>query len=324
MLLNAELTKRYAAANFGQSVRRMDLSGQTPAQIHDALVKRHFKPFRVPIASATSLRGERRFLRADGTITDDPEDTTASGEWIYAHADGGLVRVFPHGAPSFGLGLQAPCVRKSVYVQGASLDFGLEGELFAVTGGGAPLPKSVCAGHGLRHEIDAFAVRRLAIEATIAARGHLGEGEAVPLPVTMDLMGLPVARTIAPVERSFESVVDLLDWHLQDYDVVRHERHGSAYFLFLGSPQARFERFGGYRGLASVSIHPGRFTIGVDPIGYAASVDALRLFLRGVLRDLPHRAYDDATGEDVTSVAARFPSLLVSPDRTPPTRDPVP
>jgi hypothetical protein len=77
--------------------------------------------------------------------------------------------------------------------------------------------------------------------------------------------------------------------------------------------------------LACVRAHVAAGVLHVSALGYEGSVAHLFAALAWILAELgPCAVYDDATGEDVSAIATRFPSTLLFPgaeavnDRSPP------
>ena len=130
----------------GASTRNLTLTGKPPTSVHAELMRRGFVPARIPLAASTTRAGQRRFLRTDGHPTASLADPQLATEIVYAHADGGTVRIFPHGNPSTGLGGVEPgSARMSVRYTG-SRDVGIDAEE-AVIGCLGVHPRSIAPDH---------------------------------------------------------------------------------------------------------------------------------------------------------------------------------
>lgn len=310
-----ELARRYLLSDWGRSVRFLDLTGMTPTDVHGRLVNAGFRGRRVPMLGPRG-RAERQLVTSAGALTADVTHAERLFEHVYLHPDGGVVRMFPDGAPCDGLALRQPCARKSVLVREPerAAMVGLEVEAFAVSKDGRPLPKSPCAEHGLRGG-DGSALRRLAATTMISSRVLLAPGPAYTLPILEDAHGLVGARSLVPGGEFF-TFSDLMD-RMQERRwagarVVRKEEVAGTRFFFTGDPDDDAEH--GHIGLTSLFRGSGTHTVGVDPIGNASSRAQLVAFLGELLAKIPCRVLDDATGTDVTELLESFPYLLFSPD----------
>jgi len=61
-----------------------------------------------------------------------------------------------------------------------------------------------------------------------------------------------------------------------------------------------------------VTVLNGQYTIRIDPIGTPISLRHLASFVEPLRASFPHMVIDDATGRDITTVVARYPSALLS------------
>lgn len=322
MQLDEEFAHRFALLAFGQSIRYVDLTSVGGSDVHAALEKRGFRGKAIPLPGMVRRDGKRQWLRRDGTFSAEIIKDALACEYVYEHDDGGIIRVFPWGLPSFGHGMMYPSARKSVLFPAQSrrrqpADFSVEAEMFAVDPTGHPLPKSPCIQHGLT-EMAEGRRRKLALEVLAATRMRLGRGEPVPLPLAPDHVGLPTTRTIVPAG-DFGLVVRRVAQLARAAPVFRTETFGRPQVLFPGSAEAAAERHPSYVACASLTVNEGQYTLGIDPVGTAGATAQLADFLSALLDGIAFDVYDDATGDNVSGIVARHPSFLVSPDHWPST-----
>ncbi|MGI4851748.1 MAG: hypothetical protein ACRYGR_07380 [Janthinobacterium lividum] len=162
-ILSAKTHLREAIANFmkgerGKSVRDLKLAGKKPDELHKELIAAGFQHERVPLRAPKQDK-ICKYWRRDGTKTSDAQDAQIVPMDIYAHADGGLVRVKPEGVPCPKYSHAVPQATKSVVYNltakdGKSFDTRYPNEAFKVTDEGMPLPKGLSPKTGLRLIID--------------------------------------------------------------------------------------------------------------------------------------------------------------------------
>lgn len=142
----------------GKSVRQLKLAGKKPDDLHKELIDAGFQHERVPLRAPKQDK-VYKYWRRDGTKTSDAQDAQIVPMDIYAHADGGLVRVKPEGVPSVKYSHAVPQATKSVVYNlnpkdGKPFDTRYPNEAFKITDEGMPLPKGLSTKTGLRLIID--------------------------------------------------------------------------------------------------------------------------------------------------------------------------
>ena len=151
--------KDFLEGKRGQSVRNIKLSGKKPDEIHKILIDAGFHHERVPLSAYSNDKGRKFWLR-DGTKTTNPKDPQVVPMDIYAHPDGGIIRIKPEGVPSPRSLRPQPSATKAVVYNLKSgrdshhLDTRYRNEAFKVSDEGVPLPKGPSAKVGMRFLLD--------------------------------------------------------------------------------------------------------------------------------------------------------------------------
>ena len=287
----------------GASLGSLVLAGRQHAELHEELAGRGFVATRLPLAAPVTRTGERRFARIDGSATAKLDDPKLACEWVYLHEDGGLVRVFPHGHGSLGLGGAVPPSARMSIVTGGTKGTSLDDEL--ACGPGGTRPRTLAAAHGLLFPTDPV---REARAAAAYMRGTWAQLQRSPIPPPTapleDRVGLPLTRSVV-FTRDFEDVVARVERLAAN--AVRREHGGQVAFFFAADGRVGF--------VASLVLGLGSHTFTLAPVGVPSSVDRLQRVLRQLMRGERYHVYDDATGEDVTATVMRLPSFLVGPTR---------
>lgn len=148
----------------GKSVKDLKLAGKTPEAIHSELLAAGFTHERIPLASSAQdegkEKGTKRFLKQDGTKTANKKDADIIHMDIYAHTDGGIVRVKAEGVPDAGYPRPQPHASKGVALsldlrmkpraKSMGIDTRYRNEAFKVSEDGRPIPKAPGMMTGLR------------------------------------------------------------------------------------------------------------------------------------------------------------------------------
>lgn len=95
--LSPGLKKRlsqYHDAQIGMAARLLSLEGKTFQELDSELIQKGFKKDVVPLKF-----GKGRYIRKDGTITKNKNDSLIVSHHIYVHEDGSQVRIKPEGIP---------------------------------------------------------------------------------------------------------------------------------------------------------------------------------------------------------------------------------
>lgn len=307
----------------GASVRGLRMSGMTPERAHERLLKKGFTCVRLPISAERTRTNEPQWRTRVGVTT---ARETAASEYVYIHADGGAVRVFPERGPSVGfdelggteLGAEpTPFARKSVM---GGTGYALADEIAVVTESGNLLPKSLRVEDGLKYEDSKK------VEGFVLARAVLEEQRIplLPAPPSRVLQRIPFTErrgllggiTLVPKGDFWQAAKTLLhDAKQADPAVLVREQAASTNLFFAGEREVAAMLRKGCVGLASLAIHTGAYVLSVDPNGYQASVNELLAFM---LRNLPRltgvTAYDNFSGKDVSLVLERRPALVLHPN----------
>ena len=307
----------------GASVRTLRMSGMTPERAHERLLKKGFRCVRFPLPAERTRTNEPQWRTRIGVTA---SRALAASEYLYLHADGGAVRVYPERGPSVGfdelggtvLGAEpTPFARKSIL---AGTGDSLEDEVAIVTESGNLLPRALRTEDGLKYEdtkrVDSFNLARTVFE---EQRIPL-----VPAPPSNALQRIPLVDhrclfggiTLVP-KGDFWEAANMLSHAAKQADpaVLVREEAASTNLFFAGEREVAAMLRKGCPGLASMTIHTGTYVLGVDPNGYQGSVSALHDFL---LRNLPRlagvTAYDNFSGKDLTQMLERRPALVLNPN----------
>lgn len=338
--------RNYETGDLGASVRRLAFGRTgaplTAADAHETLLAAGFWPHRIPIFGNVTRSGDRQWRsHAHDPLPIGRDGPSVAVEHAYVHPDGGVVRVFTSASPVVALDtVPGPWARKSVLLtrptSRAAIDLTLDREAFAVTDDGTPVPKSPRAPHGLKRASDPTdGGYDLARSLVACARIPLAEG-AGPPPLALSLGSTGLARrfTIVPSFRpsapgARESVADFwsfaarLEAALTTWPVLPRVEGGTMRFFFAGSADVarRIRPENARTALASFAIHEGGCVLGVEPFGYDASVADLAAFCAPLFDVDGWRVIDDASGDDVTSIARHFPHRLFGPNAVDTTLD---
>lgn len=288
----------------GSSLDGLVIAHRPHDELHVDLLKKGFVATRVPLAAPTTRTGERRFARIDGTPTarlDDPELAT---EWIYAHEDGGTIRVFPDGHTSFGLGGTLPASVRASRRPPRSRDLSLDAELGAFGREGLR-PRTLTPAHGLYLPADPRREHVIAAAYVNATWMQLAMAKMDPLPVE-DRVGLRITRSIV-FARDFDAIVPRIERLAASLGAVRRELGSQVFFRFSAAELPGCD--------AGLMLDLGAHAVSIDPIGVPGSVDRLQRLLRPLLLGERYRVFDESTGDDVTATVERLPSFLVAPTR---------
>lgn len=332
----------YQRGELGASVRRVELTWRTPERAHAKLIAAGFWPRRFGIADATNRSGQRRWRLAPfGSVDAGHDDPLLAAEHVYVHADGGVVRLFTGACAigSFEVTDEA-WARKSVLfdppASRGNAKVSLDDEAFAVTDDGVPLPKSPRADHGVKYDAAMrLESHRLARAAIVGARLPLAASAFPKTPLAPRGRGLAKGLTIVPAG-NFWSVADELAKRASTQPVLMREEGGDLRLFFAGDLALALALHDEIprTGLASLTIRRGTNVLAIDPTGYDGSVEHLARFVAPILttqkvvsrRSDPFlrpearptvRVYEDATGRDLSFIAARRPRQLFVPDAVP-------
>ena len=288
----------------GSSLDGLVIAHRPHDELHVDLVKKGFVPTRVPLAAPTTRTGERRFARIDGKPTAKLDDPELATEWIYAHEDGGTIRVFPDGHMSFGLGGTLPASVRASRRSPRSRDLSLDAELGAFGREGLR-PRTLTPAHGLYLPADARQEHVLAAAYMNATWMQLAMAKMDPVPVE-DRVGLRLTRSIV-FARDFEEVVPRIERLAASLGAARRELGSQVIFRFSATELPGCD--------AGLTLDLGSHSVSIDPIGVPGSVDRLQRLLRPLLLGERYRVFDESTGDDVTATVERLPSFLVAPTR---------
>lgn len=310
----------FEGGSMGASVRSLSLLQLSPREANDRLIRAGFWPQRFGVPSHWA--GQSRWRRLPfGNLPRGADAPDLAAEIVYVHEDGGVVRLFSRG-PLAALDVQpGPWARKSVLLarplSRTPLGVTLDEEAFAVSESGTPLPKSPRLAHGLKFDRELRAASFDLARATIVgARVPLADGPLPPVALTSAGNGLTKSFTIVPPKETFWSLAEQIQTVAREWWTLSRDEAGDVRFFFAGGADVfkklRVET--PRTGLASVCIHRGACVITVEAFGYEASVEQLREFCQPFLDVDGFRVFDDATGTDLTTIAARFPDRLFAPE----------
>ncbi len=149
-----EAIESYMKGERGKSIQDIKITGKKPDELHKELIAAGFTHERLPLKAPKQDRNYK-YWRRDGTKTSDPQDAQVVPMDIYAHPDGGLIRVKPEGTPSPKYSHAVPQASKSVVYnlkpkEDQPLDTRYPNEAFKVTDEGMPLPKGLSPKTGMR------------------------------------------------------------------------------------------------------------------------------------------------------------------------------
>lgn len=301
------------------SLREVPLAQKTPAEVHEALTKRGFTCRKLGIPAHRTRTGEPQW-RTLKDVAPRPDVADAVHEYAYEHQDGGIVRMYPARGPKpFDEIARGPVVRKSVRMP-KTRSLAPRDEACAVDEDDNAIPRSLRMQDGLK-----FDQGELLLSFRLAGRVFgqqlipLKPGDAPSVALSPG-SGFVLGSTLI-IPGDFKQFSDDVRAAAQKMGaVVERVTAGDLDLFFTGSQavlrQPRIDDR--WYALTALTLHGGSFVGGIQPFGYEASAEQLRIFLVDLFGYFGGiKVLDNVTGEDITRVAERFPEHLLAPEGPP-------